>query len=290
MLSWAARVLAAGGLVVASVAAVPVTPAGAAPAETPLSGPRVFGGGFTGPDAVSSDGTHVWVANQYGNSVTELDAATGKFVRVITGPAFGFNQPDAISSDGTHVWVANQHGNSVTELDAATGALVQVLSEVRAIGFNEPHGDLLGRHPRVGHQRLNNSVTELDAATGALVQVLSGSSYGFNCPEAVSSDGTHVWVANQHGNSVTELDAATGALVQVLSGSSYGFTRSGCDLLRRHPRVGRQLRRQLGDRAGRRHRRAGPGHLRLQLRVHRPGCDLLGRHPRVGRQRCAATR
>ena len=42
-----------------------------------------------------------------------------------------------------------------------------------------------------------HSVTELDAATGALVQVISGSSYGFDSPEAVSSDGTHVWVANK---------------------------------------------------------------------------------------------
>ena len=40
-------------------------------------------------------------------------------------------------------------------------------------------------------------MTELDAATGALVQVLSGSSYGFNSPMRISSDGTHVWVANQ---------------------------------------------------------------------------------------------
>ena len=66
------------------------------------------------------------------------------------------------------------------------------------------------------------SVTELSASTGALVQVISGSSYGFDGPDAISSDGTHVWVANS-GNSVTELSASTGALVQVISGSGYGF-------------------------------------------------------------------
>jgi len=67
-------------------------------------------------------------------------------------------------------------------------------------------------------------VTELSASTGALVQVISDSSYGFNYPTAVSSDGTHVWVLNAGGNSsVTELSASTGALVQVISDSSYGF-------------------------------------------------------------------
>ncbi len=68
-----------------------------------------------------------------------------------------------------------------------------------------------------------NSVTELSAKTGALVQVISGSSYGFNEPLAISSDGTDVWVMNGGNNSVTELSASTGSRVQVLSGSNYGF-------------------------------------------------------------------
>ena len=51
----------------------------------------------------------------------------------------------------------------------------------------------------------DNSVTELNASTGAMVQVLSGSSYGFNVPAAIASDGTHVWVANSGDESITEL-------------------------------------------------------------------------------------
>jgi hypothetical protein len=53
-------------------------------------------GGFDGPAVVSSDGTHVWVASkdnninnpaayEFGNSVTELNAATGALAKVITG-------------------------------------------------------------------------------------------------------------------------------------------------------------------------------------------------------------
>jgi len=45
-----------------------------------------------------------------------------------------------------------------------------------------------------------DSVTELNASTGALVAVISSSSYGFDVPEAVSSDGTHVWVATAKTN------------------------------------------------------------------------------------------
>jgi YVTN family beta-propeller protein len=64
------------------------------------------------PVAVSSDGTHVWVANQGGNTVTELNASTGAVVQTIGVGDF----PDAVSSDGTHVWVANAGGNTMTEI------------------------------------------------------------------------------------------------------------------------------------------------------------------------------
>ena len=115
-----------------AVTSAPALSPGTSPAGA-LSGPHVFGWGFNVPGAVSSDGTHVWVASFSGDSVTELDAATGALVQVITGPAYKFSGPEAISSDGTHVWVVNgyggtTHNGSVTELDAATGALVQVLT------------------------------------------------------------------------------------------------------------------------------------------------------------------
>jgi hypothetical protein len=84
LLARAAQVLAVGGLAVASMVTVSVTGAGAAvPAgtplsgpQTPLSGPHVFGWGFDFPGAVSSDGSHVWVADDINNSVIELNAST----------------------------------------------------------------------------------------------------------------------------------------------------------------------------------------------------------------------
>src|SRR3974390_950352 len=96
-----------------------------------LSGPRVFGWGFYTPVGVSSDGTHVWVAEDSStggvDAVVELNAATGALVRIIKGSSYGFSGTDSVSSDGTHVWVTNSSSFSVTELSAATGALVKVI-------------------------------------------------------------------------------------------------------------------------------------------------------------------
>jgi DNA-binding beta-propeller fold protein YncE len=78
------------------------------------------GDGFSGPVAVASDGTRVWVADSGGNAVTELNAATGALVQVLTGSRYGFSDPVAVAADGTRVWVANGDSDSVTEFPAST--------------------------------------------------------------------------------------------------------------------------------------------------------------------------
>ena len=80
---------------------------------------------FSLPIGITSDSHHVWVTNQVGDSVTEMDASTGARVAVIAGARYRFDGPDAISSDGVHVWVTSYKNNAVTELDASTGKLGQ---------------------------------------------------------------------------------------------------------------------------------------------------------------------
>ena len=54
---------------------------------------------------------------------------------------------------------------------------------------------------------IGNSVTELDASNGLWVQTLSGGSYGFDGPEGIAFDGTHIWVTNSSGTSVSDVPA-----------------------------------------------------------------------------------
>src|SRR6202042_1496013 len=77
------------------------------------------------PGAISSDGADVWVANQTGDTVTEVSAATGRVTKVIST---GISTPDGISSDGTHVWVANKISARITELSAPAGDFVHQIS------------------------------------------------------------------------------------------------------------------------------------------------------------------
>ena len=61
-------------------------------------------------------------------------------------------------------------------------------------------------------------MTELAASTGALIKVLKDSAYGFDKPEAISSDGNDVWVTNPPTQSG---DGAPG----VLTGGGKGWCR-----------------------------------------------------------------
>jgi YVTN family beta-propeller protein len=150
------------------------------------------------PGGISSDGTHVWVTNYHGNTVTELDASTGAVVQTI-GVGSG---PEGISSDNADVWVANYgsgNGNTVTELDASTGAVVQTIG-VGNFPPNSISSD--GTHVWVASfDYIGSSLTELGASTGAVIGTIGvGKS-----PDGVSSDGTHVWVANGGDDTVTEI-------------------------------------------------------------------------------------
>jgi DNA-binding beta-propeller fold protein YncE len=73
---------------------------------------------FAGPDAVSSDGTHIWVANGTGETLTELDAASGALVQVLSASRYRFDIPCAVSANGGDVWVTSCAGQSATVLAA----------------------------------------------------------------------------------------------------------------------------------------------------------------------------
>jgi len=177
--------------------------------------------GFSGPQAIAFDGSHLWITNANGNSVTEISASDGSWVRTLSGGNYGFSGPQAIAFDGSHLWVTNPGGDSVTEMSTSDGSWVRTLSG-GSYGFGLPEGIAFdGSHLWIANIA-SNSVTEANASDGSWVRTLSGGSYGFSSPDQIAYDGTHLWITNNQ-NSVTEIDAANGSWVQTLSGSSYGF-------------------------------------------------------------------
>jgi YVTN family beta-propeller protein len=159
------------------------------------------------PYGVSSDGTHVWVANFLSDTVSEIDASTGTVVNTIPVGT----EPYGVSSDGTHVWVTNLgdgKDGTVSEIDASTGTVVNTIP----VG-GEPFGvSSDGTHVWVTDSASSDGVSELDASTGTVVKTITVGTE----PYGVSSDGTHVWVPNAQVATVSEIDASTGTVVNTI--------------------------------------------------------------------------
>ena len=66
--------------------------------------------------------------------------------------------------------------------------------------------------PTSGSRTRDGTVSEIDASTGTVVNTITVGSE----PYGVSSDGTHVWVANCGGDTVSEIDASTGTVVNTI--------------------------------------------------------------------------
>src|SRR5688572_10274329 len=73
-----------------------------------------------GPEGIVTDGASVFVANQFSNTVTKLNASDG----AIIGEYKVGHRPLALAFDGAFVWVANYLSNNVMKLDPASGAVV----------------------------------------------------------------------------------------------------------------------------------------------------------------------
>ena len=178
--------------------------------------------GFAAPASAALVGADLFVANNAGNSVTEVDASTGAFVSSIAGAAFKLDGPTAIEAVGTQLFVANGAGNSLTEFNASDGSLVRTISGAR-FKLSDP----IALAAKSGHLFVLNSagsVTEVATGTGRLIGVASGAQFGFDSPTAIAVAGRNLFVTNSAGNSVTEIDTQTRSFVATLSGPSYGFS------------------------------------------------------------------
>jgi len=190
-------------LISASTAgAVPTSEAWGVAGSIPLLG--------TNPsaDAVSTDASHVWVADPTG-SVTEIDIAS----RAIVGsPLHVPGQPIAISSDGTHVWVGTERYRSttgfwlegMTEIDASTGKIIRNSTyqpgEFNAICSNGTYVWALDF----------GTLTEFNASTG--LQIGPAVSTGYHSGVAITCNATDVWELDQFGE-VTQVSDSTGTIV-----------------------------------------------------------------------------
>lgn len=147
---------------------------------------------FKHPGAIALDHAgHLWVANADYFGLTEIQASTGKVIRVVNAKADGFIDPSGIAVSGNDVWVVSG-------------------------GVSYANG--------TSHVGL---MTELNATTGDLVRTVSLKAHGITGLSAVSVDAQHVWVVADGGSRIAELSSATGKVLRIRRGRQRTDVSSG---------------------------------------------------------------
>ena len=140
-----------------------------------------------------------------GGTLTELSAATGGVVRVVTASAGHLDSPTAIATDGRYLWVANAQGAHLSELSASSGALVRTVTSTR-LKLNRVTSIT------VAGGRVWLASTAAPALVAGLAQngdVVPLFAHRFGFP-AVFGDSRHVWVVDRIQSRVSELSDTLG--------------------------------------------------------------------------------
>jgi hypothetical protein len=69
------------------------------------------------PEGITVARRDIFVADQGGNAVTEVDPRTGGLVDVMRGAPYDFESPVGLDVYGDHLYVINELGESVTDID-----------------------------------------------------------------------------------------------------------------------------------------------------------------------------
>lgn len=139
-----------------------------------------------GPLGVTFDGTYMWIANSIDNTVTLLLASDGS--TFATYASSGTAPTDVAASNGL-VWVTNSGSNNVAGID--TGGGVQRLT---AVGNTPVAIVALGSSLWAANQ-VDGTVTQIANVDGSVTGTFPTGGAGV-APEAITSDGSHVWVGN----------------------------------------------------------------------------------------------
>ncbi|MET0357161.1 MAG: hypothetical protein ABW044_10310, partial [Cellvibrio sp.] len=154
---------------------------------------------FNNPFAITTDGTNLYVADRSSNTIRKIAISSGAITTLAgaasvagnangTGTAATFESPTGITTDGTYVFVTDTDNHTIRKIAIDSG-LVTTLA---------------------GTPGVNGNVD----ATGAAAS--------FDSPTGITTDGTHLFVADSHNHSVRKIAIATGEVTTLAGNTEAG--------------------------------------------------------------------
>ena len=151
---------------------------------------------FYYPGGIATDGSNLYVADTYNDTIRKIVIATGKVTTLAgsannpgsangTGAAASFSLPSGITTDGSNLYVADTWNHTIRKIVIATGVV----------------------------STLTGSAGSSGSADG------TGAAAGFYYPDGIVTDGSNLYVADTWNHTIRNIVIATGE-VTTLAGSA----------------------------------------------------------------------
>jgi len=215
------------------------------------------GGVFYYPTGITTDGTNLYVADRNNHRIRKIVISSGVVSTLAgsiagssdgTGTSAQFNKPQGITTDGTNLYTVSWVNNTVRKIVISTGVVTTLAGTVGSSSasadgtgdnavFNWPFGittdgtnlyvaEASGRKIRkvvISSGVVTTFAGSPSGSSGGGSTDATGTSARFSNPEAITSDGTNLYVADTQNHRIRKIVISSG-VVSTLAGSSSGNT------------------------------------------------------------------
>ena len=208
---------------------------------------------FSFPQASVSDGSNLYVADTYNNTIRKIVIATGVVTTLagqvgLAGAADGagatatFNAPGGITTDGSNLYVADSYNNKIRQIVIATGMVSSVTGAANTAGawgaadgagttatLSRPFSITTDGTNLYVADTYNNKIRQIVISTGVVSSVTgtantasatgaadgAGATATFNYPSGITTNGTNLYVADSNNHKIRQIVITTGAVSSV---------------------------------------------------------------------------
>src|SRR3972149_83535 len=194
---------------------------------------------FYYPTGITTDGTNLFVADQYNHTIRKIVISTGVVTTIAgsagssgstnaTGTSARFNYPQGITTDGTNLFVADSLNHTIRKIVISTGVVTTIAGSTTsgstdATGtsarFYYPQGITTDGTNLFVADYGNYTIRKIVISTGVVTTIAgsttsgstdaTGTSARFYYPYGITTDGTNLFVADSYNHTIRKIAPST---------------------------------------------------------------------------------
>lgn len=214
---------------------------------------------FDLPSGITTDGIYLYVTDMNNQTVRKIVPSTGEVTTLAgtagasgstddTGVAARFTNPRGITTDGTNLYVADSGNQTIRKIVIATGAVTTIAGTAGSYGsgdgigatarFATPYGITTDGTNLYITDKDSHTIRKVVIATAAVTTIAgtagtfgsaggTGAAAQFAEPNAVTTDGTSLYIADTNNQTVRRLVLASGAVTTIAGKAGFFGSTDG---------------------------------------------------------------